>query len=159
MSGRGAAILELSLVSCWLGAVLLFTAAVAPAAFAALPSRTLAGAVVGRVLPVVFLAGLVTGIAVLAMELTTGRRALYGPRALGATALALSCGIAQFAVAPRIERVRASIGGSLEALAADDARRAAFGRLHAFSVAWLAVGGLAAVVVAVSAARAARRLP
>ena len=158
MRGQSAALLELALVSCWIGAALLFTAVVAPAAFAALPSRTLAGALVGRVLPVLFVAGLLTGIAVLAAEYASGRRGMFAPRVLGAAALTLSCGIAQLAVAPRIERLRASIGGSLEALAADDARRAAFGRLHAFSVGWLAVGGVAAVVVAVSAARAARRL-
>lgn len=158
MRGQGAAILELALVSCWIGAALLLATVVAPAAFATLPSRTLAGAVVGRVLPALFLAGLLTGIVVLATEIASGRRGLFGPRVLGATALALSCGIAQFMVAPRIERLRASIGGSLDALAADDARRAAFGRLHAFSVACLAVGGVAAVVVVVSAARASRRV-
>ena len=158
MRGRDAAIVELALVSCWIGAVLLFTTAVAPAAFAALPSRALAGAVVGRVLPVLFLVGLLIGLVVLAVELANGRRALFGSRLLGATALALSCGFAQFVVAPRIDRLRTSVGGSLEGLAADDARRGAFGRLHAFSVGCLAAGGIAAVVVAVSAARTARRV-
>lgn len=157
MRARNAAILELALVSCWIGAALLVTTVVAPAAFAALPSRTLAGAVVGRVLPALFHAGIVIGIVVLAAELSGGR----APAApvVGSATLVLSCALAQFLVAPRIARLRESIGGPLEALAADDARRAAFGRLHAFSVGWLALGAVAAVIVMLSAARAARKLP
>lgn len=159
MRAQHAAILELALVSCWIGAALLFTTVVAPAAFAALPSRTLAGAVVGRVLPALFYAGILIGVVVLATELSGGRRGVLAARVAGAAALALSCAIAQFVVGPRIARLRESIGGPLEALAADDARRAAFGRLHAFSVGWLALGGVAAVIVMLSAARAARKLP
>jgi hypothetical protein len=60
--------------------------------------------------------------------------------------LAASCAIAQFLVAPRIERLRAAIGPSIDALAADDARRLAFGRLHAISVGWLGLGIAAAAV-------------
>ena len=47
------------LLAAWLGAGVLFAAVVAPAAFAVLPSRNLAGALVGRVLPVVLIAGVV----------------------------------------------------------------------------------------------------
>ena len=57
-------IVELSLLALWLGAALLFSAAVGPPLFAALPMRTLAGAVVGRILPVIFLSGMAVGIAV-----------------------------------------------------------------------------------------------
>jgi len=45
-------------LAAWLGAAALFAASVAPAAFAVLPSRSLAGDVVGRVLPVVFWSGM-----------------------------------------------------------------------------------------------------
>lgn len=159
MKPHVAAIVELALVSCWIGAALLFAAVVAPAAFAALPSRSLAGAVVGRVLPVLFYAGILSGVAVLATEIAGGRWSARSARAVGAAVLALSCALAQFAIGQRIERLRVEIAGPLEALAPDDPRRAAFGRLHAFSVAWLAVGGIAAVVVALSAAREARRAP
>ena len=41
---------------------MLLAAVVAPAAFAVLPSRTLAGALVGRVLPTVFIAGIVVAL-------------------------------------------------------------------------------------------------
>jgi ABC-type dipeptide/oligopeptide/nickel transport system permease subunit len=52
------------LLSAWGGASLLTIAVVAPGAFRALPSRGLAGAMVGQVLPTVFVSGLVIGLAV-----------------------------------------------------------------------------------------------
>ena len=70
-----------------------------------------------------------------------------------------ACAVAQFVVAPRIERLRAEIGGPLEALAADDPRRAAFGRLHGISVAWLGVAMIAAVVALIVAGRASSADP
>jgi hypothetical protein len=127
----------------WLGGTLLFTVVVAPAAFAVLPSRALAGAVVGRVLPAVFVSGIVAALVMLALDTRLGLR-FKMTRRLSVALLAASCAIAQFVVAPRIERLRASIGPALDALAASDPRRIEFGRLHAASVAWLGVGMLAA---------------
>jgi hypothetical protein len=68
---------------------------------------------------------------------------------LCAGALAASCAVAQFLIAPRIHRLREAIGPSLDALAADDARRVAFGRLHWISVAWLGAAMLAAAAALV----------
>jgi hypothetical protein len=56
-------VLAASLLGAWIGAALLMAAAVAPAAFAVLPTRALAGALVGRVLPPVFGGGIVVGLA------------------------------------------------------------------------------------------------
>ncbi len=50
-------VFELVALSVWLGAAVLFAAVVAPALFHALPSRTMAGDVVGRVLPALLYAG------------------------------------------------------------------------------------------------------
>jgi hypothetical protein len=133
----------------WLGAALLLAAVVAPAAFATLPSRALAGAVVGRVLPAVFIAGMVAGGMAAALALVGGPPAFARSRALCAGALAASCAVAQFLIAPRIHRLREAIGPSLDALAADDARRVAFGRLHWISVAWLGAAMLAAAAALV----------
>ena len=132
------------LLSAWLGAAVLVTTVVAPAAFAVLPSRTLAGALVGRVLPVLFIAGLVVALASLSLDSGDHGRAIRVRRALLIVA-AVSCAAAQFAVAPRIERVRKEIAGPVEQLSPDDPRRAAFGRLHAVSVAWLGVAMVADV--------------
>ena len=132
------------LLSAWLGAAVLVATVIAPAAFAVLPSRTLAGALVGRVLPVVFIAGLVVALASLWLDSGDRGRAIRVRRAMLVVA-AVSCAAAQFAVAPRIERVRREIGGPVEQLPLGDPRRAAFGRLHAASVAWLGLAMVAAV--------------
>jgi len=132
------------LLSAWLGAAVLVTTVVAPAAFAVLPSRTLAGALVGRVLPVLFIAGLVVALASLSLDSGDHGRAIRVRRAMLIVAV-VSCAAAQFAVAPRIERVRKEIAGPVEQLSPDDPRRIAFGRLHAASVAWLGVAMVADV--------------
>jgi hypothetical protein len=148
-------LLSVALLGAWVGAAVLTASVVAPAAFAVLPTRALAGALVGRVLPVVFLSGLVVG----AVAAALGGRALPHARVrLGAgIALALSCAAAQFLVAPRIQRLREQIGPVLEAVAADDPRRLAFGRLHGVSVLLLGIGLVAAAVALTSLLLALRQ--
>lgn len=138
------------LLSAWLGAGALFAAVVAPAAFALLPSRTLAGTLVGRVLPVLFIAGLVIALIGLWLDRPDRGRAPR-VRRVALLALAVSCAVAQLVVAPRIARVRGEIGGPIEQLSTDDPRRVAFGRLHAVSVGWLGIAMLAAGVTIVLA--------
>lgn len=153
MSARAAApIVEIVLLSLWLGGALLFAAVVAPAAFAVLPSRALAGALVGRVLPVVFSAGVLIGALSVILE-SVARTGAWGRTAAGAV-LAIACAVAQLLVVPRIDRLRAQISGAVEALAVDDPRRVTFGRLHAVSVGWLGVGMLAAIAALWLATRA-----
>ena len=57
---------RLLLLAAWVGAAIFFSAIVAPALFAVLPTRELAGAVVGRVLPMLNWAGLIIALALLA---------------------------------------------------------------------------------------------
>ena len=136
-------IAALLLVSAWLGSALLTVAIVTPAAFGVLPSRTLAGALVGRVLPSVFVSGLVLGGLV---PWLVGLRRAHPLASVSALLAAAACAVAQFGVAPRIERLRADIGGPVERLTLDDPRRVAFGLLHGYSVAGLGVAMLAAVM-------------
>lgn len=150
----GVPLAETLLLAVWIGAALLFTLVVAPAAFAVLPTRTLAGALVGRVLPVIFYAGVVIGSLIVLLDII-GRTGAWGRSAAGAVS-ALACAVAQLVVGTRIDRLRAAIGGPLDALAGDDPRRVAFGRLHAISVGWL---GLAMVAAIVALTLAVRSLP
>jgi hypothetical protein len=148
-----APIAEVCVLALWLGAALFFAAAVAPAAFELLES-SVAGVLVGRLLPAVFFAGIIAGVAVAAIELRwprPGRRLRWG----GAAIVAGACASAQLVVAPMIDRLRASAERPIAELARADARRVAFGRLHGVSVAALGVAMLGAAAVMVSAARAA----
>jgi hypothetical protein len=154
---RGIAVAQLIAASAWLGAALLFVAVVAPAAFAALPTRTLAGALVGAVLPALFYAGIVLGAALVAASIALQRGRIVTPGTVGGLLIAISCAAAQFVVAPRIERARASIAGPIESVPSSDPRRVAFGRLHAASVAWLGVAVVGATIAAAGTAASLRR--
>jgi hypothetical protein len=141
MTARPRLLAAALLLASWLGAALLAVAVVAPQAFAVLPSRSMAGTMIGRVLPVLFISGLV-------LSVTVGILAGSGRASAGGAFTALlsgaACAVAQFGIDPRIERLRADVGGSLERLPADDPRRVAFGLLHGYSVAALGVSMLAA---------------
>lgn len=126
----------------WLGGALLFVAVVAPSAFAVLPTRALAGLLVGRVLPVLFWSGAVVG------AILVGTHG--GWRRLAALVLCGTCLSAQLLVTPRIQRLRAELGPDIEAVPASDARRVAFGRLHGVSVALLGLGMLGAAAIALA---------
>lgn len=134
------------LLAAWLGAAALVAGVVAPAAFAVLPSRALAGALVGRVLPVLFWSGIVVGLATTALAWQLPARAWTGGAGF---VLAAACAAAQLVVAPRIARIRASVAGPIDALDPADPVRQAFGRLHGLSVAWLGVAALAAFLALV----------
>ena len=138
----------------WLGAAIIVATVVAPAAFAVLPSRTLAGALVGRVLPAVFLSGCVAAVATLVLDARHAPAAGAAIRMAASVVWAASCATAQFIVSPRIERLRAAAGGPIDALAPDAPVRVAFGRLHGASVGQLGLAMLAALLVLILAARA-----
>jgi hypothetical protein len=127
-------------LSAWLGAAILVAAVVAPAAFAVLPTRSLAGALVGRVLPVLFYGGAVVGViaALLGRTTTASTARLAAGMIMTATCLA-----AQLLVAPKIDRVRADAARPIDELAVGDPRRTAFGRLHGASVLLLGVAAMA----------------
>jgi Domain of unknown function (DUF4149) len=143
-------VVELAALTLWLGASILFAAVVAPALFTTLTNRTLAGDVVGRVLPVLLYGGILVSLLALTLESGAGYRLLSWRCATAALTGVAS--IVALGIGWRIDRLRAAIGGPVDALAANDPRRVDFGRLHGLSVAALGVGLLAAAVLAVSAA-------
>ena len=157
MSAARTGAIEGLLVALWLGAAGFFALVVARAAFDVLPTRTLAGALVGRTLPVLFLTGLLVGLTVAMLEVFAWRERWL--RLAAGLAMAAACAVAQFMIAPRIAALRGTMGGPIEALAAGDPQRAAFGRLHAVSVAWLGVAIIAAVITLVAAWRALETAP
>lgn len=151
------ALVQTIVLALWLGAALFFVAVVAPAVFAAVPTRAVAGAIVGRVLPTLFFAGVLAGLVVMLVEWRVSQRFAVTGRMVAGFVTVVSCGIAQFGIAPRIEKIRAQIGGSLDSLPGGDARREAFGRLHGLSVVCLGIAALAALIALALAVRVQQR--
>ena len=92
----GAHLTSLVVLSLWLGAALVVGAVVAPAAFAVLPTRTLAGALVGRVLPALFWSGAAVGllVAMLGRDRGVSRRVAFGRLHMASVALLGVAGLA-----------------------------------------------------------------
>jgi hypothetical protein len=138
------------MLALWVGAALFFAAIVAPAAFAVLPTPGLAGMLVGRVLPSLFISGLVVAAVILGLEIRAPRPG-GRLRGVGAGVMLTACAVAQFVIGSRIERLRIADSRPIAALSQNDPRRVAFGRLHGLSVAALGAAMIAAAAAAVGA--------
>ena len=141
----------------WGGAALIVVTTVAPAAFKVLPSRSLAGALVGQVLPVLFITGMIAGL--VCFVLAPRRAPRIALRRIGAAGTIAGCAIAQLVIGPRIAALRERIGPSVEALAVTDPLRVSFGTLHGLSVLSLGVAMIFALVTLIGAVLAVRMAP
>jgi hypothetical protein len=144
------------LLSCWLGSMMFFSFAVAPSAFAVLPSRHLAGTLVASVLTKLETLGLIAGpllMILTAVSALRGRRANNSPTADWVARFVLlvvmvACAaISRIVVTPAIAGIRNSLSGVLDALPATDPSRIEFDRLHQYSVRLMATAMLAGLVV------------
>jgi hypothetical protein len=137
------------LLALWLGAAIFFSAAVAQSAFAVLPSRELAGAVVNRTLSIVNYSGFVVGLILLASSYfakqNVSRVKLWAEQ-LALLFLTAACGFGQFVIAAQLRGIREQIGRPIDEIATDDPLRIAFNDLHGYSVAVLSVAMIAAFV-------------
>lgn len=143
------ALLSMSLLAAWLGAAIFVAAVVTPAAFAVLPTHALAGAIVGRALPVLFTLGMLFGAAVGFMNRSMG----VGRSATGGGATLAVASASALLVTIRLRTTVAAMGAPIDALEHADPRRVAFGRMHGLSVLLLGIGLLAACVALVAIAR------
>jgi uncharacterized membrane protein len=120
----------------WLGGLIFFPV-VAQSAFSVLPTRQLAGSVVGRSLGILHWMGIVSALVFLASAVLYGRMSgvgtnLLAPRnVLICLMLALTL-ISQFGITPRMDTLRASMG-QIDAVPADNPARAQFDALHSWS--------------------------
>jgi hypothetical protein len=99
----------------------------------------------------VFWAGALVGGASAALAHTRSAR-------LGGVVAIAACLVAQLIISPRIERIRAAIGGPIDALALTDPRRVEFGRLHGLSVLAMGLAGVGLVLALISFIRSMRVL-
>lgn len=127
---------SLTLLAAWLGAAVFVSAVITPAAFAVLPTRALAGALVGRALPILFLAGILAGGVVVVMNQRMGATRLATG---GAVCFATACAAALM-VTFRLRAMLVTLGAPIETLDQADPRRRAFGHLHGASVLLMGLG-------------------
>jgi hypothetical protein len=137
------------LLAAWIGATLYFSVVVTRAAFAVLPSRTLAGALVGQTLPVLFDTGMLTGVILVWAALLSPAGAARTTSLAGGVAIVALMAIARFVILARIARLRLSMPAVIDSLPVDDPARRAFGQLHAMSVGALGLAMLIGIIVAI----------
>ncbi len=140
--------LRLLFLGLWLGAAVFFIGA-AQAAFAVLPSRELAGAVVGRDLLIVNIAGIVIGLLSLAFSfIKNGASALWSwTERLLLVLLTVACAGGQFVINLWMDSLKAQIGKPIDEAAADDPLRIQFDQLHQYST-WIFLAAIAAALIA-----------
>jgi hypothetical protein len=140
--------IRLLLVAIWIGAAVFFIG-VAQNAFAVLPQRDLAGAVVNRNLALLNYSGLVISVLLILTSLIgarTANRILIWIERLLLIFLAACCAVGQFIVGWWIASVRARMGPSIEEIAIDDPLRVQFNMLHEYSV-WILITGMASALI------------
>lgn len=141
--------IRLLLLAIWLGAAVFFIA-VAQSAFAVLPQRELAGAVVSRTLVVLEFSGLAIFVLLLLTSFISSSRVssfwLWVERIL-LTITTLACIVGQFVFGVWISLKRGEINRPIDELAPDDPLLAQFNMLHEYSV-WTLFIGMAAALFA-----------
>jgi Domain of unknown function (DUF4149) len=125
----------------WLGALIFFGAVLAPIAFSQLPSLFgaqgihAAGLIVGGSLVRLHWMGLLCGLIFLAVVIVA--RAHYRtilPQVVLVLLMLVLTAYSQFSIIPRMDTARDSIGGNVDAVAANNPGRQIFDRLHQRSV-------------------------
>ena len=162
-SARAAVIVRdvrLLLIALWLGAAVYFSFAVAPSAFAVLPARELAGALVTRTLSIVNVGGFIISLLLVASlrleKSVTSRRALIA-EAVSLAVIATVTAVGQWVIAARLLALRAQMGRPIDEIAVDHPLRVEFNGLHGYSVMALGVGMIAGVVTLLLIARRGRQ--
>lgn len=143
--------IRLVLLSLWLGAMSFFSAFVAPAAFAVLPTRRLAGDVVSRTLAGLEYFGIAAAFLLLIALIFSreNRRKLFYFETVLTLAMLVSTLIARFIVAAKLHNIRVEYGDRLDAMAATDPVRVTFANLHQASVGLTGFNMIAALILIV----------
>ncbi|HEX8089431.1 MAG TPA: DUF4149 domain-containing protein [Blastocatellia bacterium] len=143
---------EALLVSAWLGSMIFFSFAVAPGAFAALPTRELAGKMVTSAISKVELMGLIIGPLLILIQLSAwrGRRLPSGAKSLRLILLCVMLAMAalsRYWVSAKMVSLRLAMGGLIDDVPATDPLRVEFNDLHRFSVWFMGTAMLAGLAV------------
>jgi len=121
----------------WIGGLIFFPV-VAQTAFSVLPSRHLAGSVVGRSLGILHWMAIASGLIFLVSSLiynrlSTGSMHLFAGRHILLCLMLLLTLISQFGIIPRMDTLRASLPGEIDSIPLDNPARMQFDALHVWS--------------------------
>src|SRR5689334_1255832 len=137
--GHFVAYAEALLLTIWLGAMIFFSLAVAPTAFAVLPTRELAGQVVSSLIGKLEWIGLICGPLLLLSQLfiwpkrdTEAKSRIV--RIIMLALMTLLVAGSRFYVSAKIHALRAQISGAIDSLPLSDPLRGEFNALHGLSV-------------------------
>jgi len=141
--------IRLMILGLWLGSAVFFIG-VAQTAFAVLPQRELAGAVVSRSLSILNFSGLAVATLLILSSLVgvanVNKLWLWVERSL-LLLLGAACVVGQFVIGIWLSSLRAQMGRPIDELAADDPLRVQFNTLHEWST-WVLFTGMLAAVMA-----------
>jgi hypothetical protein len=121
----------------WIGGLIFFPV-VAQTAFSVLPTRNLAGMIVGRSLTILHWMAIASGIIFLISSLiynrlTTSSMHAFGARHILICLMLLLTLISQFGIIPRMNALKASMPAEIDAVPLDNPARVQFDALHIWS--------------------------
>ena len=122
----------------WVGGIIFLSFVEAPTAFSQLPSRHMAGTVVGHSLGILHWMGLFSGIvflgsSLLLSSLTTGSAKPFAVRHILVVGMLLLTAISQFGISPKMAALRAGFV-DIDTVPPNDPGRMQFNSLHVWSV-------------------------
>jgi hypothetical protein len=152
---------ETLLLSLWLGSMIFFSFAVAPSAFAVLPSRELAGRIVTSTIGKVEMIGLVIGPLLILIQAamwrgSDSRKNIKIVKTLLVIVMIAAAALSRFWISPQMVSLRASMGVPIDEVALNDPVRNSFNNLHQYSVALMSTAMLAGLVVLFLTVRSSR---
>jgi len=122
----------------WIGGIIFLSFVEAPTAFSVVPTRHMAGTVVGHSLSILHWMGLFSGVvylgsSMLLSSLTTDSAQPFAVRHVLVLAMLLLTVVSQFGISPKMSGLRASFG-DIDSVPADSPERVRFDALHRWSV-------------------------
>jgi hypothetical protein len=147
-----AAFIEVLLLGLWLGSMMFFSFAVAPSAFAVLPTRELAGVLVTSTISKVEVLGLVIG-PLLVLTQAGSWNARHSSKLVRISQLLLivvmiaAAALSRFWISPALVSLRAAMGGHIDDVPVGDPSRVHFNDLHQYSVGLMSAAMISGLIV------------
>lgn len=146
------AFIEVLVLGLWLGSMIFFSFAVAPSAFAVLPTREMAGVMVTSTIGKIEVLGLVIGPLLILIQAASWRvrhssKLSKGLRVIFVLLMIAAAALSRFWISPNMVSLRATMGGHIDDVPVGDPLRMQFNDLHQYSVVLMSTAMIAGLVV------------